>query len=469
MLIPNFIDSLTDCPSTGRGIPESLYYVTMLSNLVRGYDKYARVYDKSKIHESTFPNQFFLLSRHEIHVGISKASLLLRKTGLPGDCLIALETHAYADELHPNLRTGRGRFVEQSHVTVDAVHFLDDSGALTDIRIEEACALSLRLHFQGNERYEQLAPRSLSILPIARACQARCPFCFSKASVSTEIQPNPIDWQRVAEVLRQGRARGVGRVVITGGGEPSLLGDGDLGRLIREAAAVFPKVVLISNGFKWACMSEQARSAALHCLDEDGLSVLAISRHHFDSARNAALMNLTIPSEEIAKTWSPIRSSLRQLKLRWICVLQRGGIESRDLLEQYLDWAVEGGIEEICFKELYVSTSIESEYHDRAANDWSARNQVSLRLVLDFARDVGWELVEKLPWGAPIFEGLWRGQRMRVAAYTEPSLFWELTNGLCRSWNLMSDGRCLASLEDRKSEVLVNGLRKLQNISHRTA
>jgi molybdenum cofactor biosynthesis enzyme MoaA len=465
MLMPDRIDTAIDCPSRGRGIAESLYYVTVLSNLVRAYDKYARVYDKCKILESTFPNQFFLLSSHEIYIGISKASSLLRKMRHAGDRLIALETHAYADELHPNLRTGHGRFMERSWIKVDAVHFLEDSGALVGVRTEEACAHSLQLHIRGNEEYEHLMPRSLSILPIAKACQARCPFCFSKASVSADTPSKPIDWQRIAEVLQQGRLRGAGRVVITGGGEPSLLGDGDLDRLIREAAATFSKVVLISNGFKWGSMAQQARATALRRLDDAGLSVLAVSRHHFDSGRNAELMNLATHSEEIAKTWLSARSSLSRLKLRWICVLQHGGIENRELLERYLDWAVEGGVEEICFKELYVSTSTESEYYDQAANEWSARNQVALRLVVDLARDAGWDLVEKLPWGAPIFEGLWRGQVVRIAAYTEPSLFWELTNGICRSWNLMADGRCLASLEDRRSEVLVSGLCQLQTVS----
>jgi hypothetical protein len=89
---------------------------------------------------------------------------------------------------------------------------------------------------------------------------------------------------------------------------------------------------------------------------------------------------------------------------------------------------------------------------------WSSRLSLS-------PLDAGWSRVEQLPWGAPIFKGDWRGRRVRVAAYTEPSLLWELTNGICRSWNLMADGRCLASLEDRKSGVLVNELRNLQTVS----
>ena len=41
------------------------YYVTVLSNFARGYDKYGRVYDKQQIPESTFPDRFFLLPREQ--------------------------------------------------------------------------------------------------------------------------------------------------------------------------------------------------------------------------------------------------------------------------------------------------------------------------------------------------------------------------------------------------------------------
>jgi hypothetical protein len=141
-------------------------------------------------------------------------------------------------------------------------------------------------------------------------------------------------------------------------------------------------------------------------------------------------------------------------RLRWVCVLQRGGVDSAPELAAYLDWATGLGVTEVCFKELYVSTSLESVYHSHASNAWSRAHQVPLRLLLDFARERGWVEAARLPWGAPIYQGVWNGRPIRVAAYTEPSLFWERTQGLARSWNLMADGRVLASLEDRASEVL---------------
>jgi hypothetical protein len=438
------------------GHAESLFYVTSLSNLVRGYDKYARTYDKSRIAESTFTDRFFLLPISELGIGIAKARHLPGKTGLAGDRLIALETHASPDALRPNLRTGLGRYLEQGFITVDRVHLVEESGQLRPVTIEEALAQSLCLHSPRLPAYSELAPRTVSVLPVARACPARCPFCFSKSSVSVEVAPDAVDWERVTQVFRTARERGAIRAVITGGGEPTLLKEDDLLRLVRAAAALFPKVVLITNGYRLGRLPTEACAQALQRLATAGLTVLSISRHHFRADENDNLMSLKTGSDRVAAAWA--QSGLPGLALRWICVLQRGGVEDRTTLEQYLDWACSTGAREVCFKELYVASSVESEYFDRQANEWSAVHQVPLGLVINHAKQAGWELKEKLPWGAPVFEGAWRGSPLRVAAYTEPSVLWERTNGICRSWNLMADGRCLASLEDRRSEVLPRGL-----------
>ena len=37
-------------------------------------------------------------------------------------------------------------------------------------------------------------------------------------------------------------------------------------------------------------------------------------------------------------------------------------------IDEYVRWAVSSGVREVCFKELYVSTSRESVYYSRAAN-----------------------------------------------------------------------------------------------------
>ena len=54
---------------------------------------------------------------------------------------------------------------------------------------------------------------------------------------------------------------------------------------------------------------------------------------------------------------------------------------------------------------------------------------------------------------------------MTIAAYTEPSVSWELAQGECRSWNLLADGRCYASLETKHSEINIRTVHELSSVS----
>ena len=226
-----------------------------------------------------------------------------------------------------------------------------------------------------------------------------------------------------------------------------------LRQLIAACAVRFEKVVLITNGHTLAATVEADRITHLGALFDAGLRVLAVSRHHFNAEQNARLMNLHTPVESVIHTWRENQRQWPGLRFRLISVLQEGGVEDDLTIENYLSWATDQGVEEICFKELYVSTSAESVYHDRSANEWSRDHQVPLSLVIRFVERQGFELESRLPWGAPVYRGQWKGRPVRVAAYTEPSLFWERTQGIARSWNVMSDGRCHVSLEDRASEI----------------
>ena len=146
------------------------------------------------------------------------------------------------------------------------------------------------------------------------------------------------------------------------------------------------------------------------------------------------------------------------LNLRLICVLQQGGVDSREALADYLSWAAAHRVRELCFKELYVSTTLASRYYAAPENSWSHAHQVPLAWLMQTLRGWGFVQTDELPWGAPVFSGVWTAAdgatlQLRIAAYTEPSVFWERSQGLARSWNLMADGTCLASLEDPDSAI----------------
>jgi organic radical activating enzyme len=433
---------------------ETLWHVTVLSNLIRGYDKYSRAYSKSRIPESTFADRFFLLRESELRHGVAKARPLLQRLDIPGNRLVALRTAVSAQELRANTRTGIGRFVERDHIILDAVGWLgEETRCPRVVPIEEACAQSLKLLRPQLWSFDAMRPRSFSVLPIANACQAACPFCFSDASVSADQAQARLQLAEVSRYASLARQQGAERFVITGGGEPGLVRHSALCELIAAGSAALGKSVLITNGHHLALHGEADRAQVLADYADAGLRVLAISRHHHDAHTNRDIMRLDTDAGAVARTWSDGRSRWPELQLRLICVLQRGGVENRAQLEAYLTWAVGLGVSEVCFKELYVSTSVESVYYRHSANAWSHANQVPLAIVRDAAAARGLREVDRLPWGAPIFAGEWNGRPLRIAAYTEPSLLWERSEGIARSWNLMADGRCLASLEDRASEL----------------
>jgi len=429
---------------------QTYYHVTVLSNLFPAYNRYQRRYSKENLPRSTFKNQFFLLKENELSIGYKKAQSFLERLGLPENRLLILSTPINPEELKPNHRNGLGYYVSRNWIDVDSLYFVGEDERLEPISLEDAMALSIRCTHSDLRSYPSLTPRTVSVLPVARGCQAKCPFCFSAASVSKDQVNGQLDPGYVDQVFQKAKDRGAERAVITGGGEPGVLNQSSLLDLIRIASKHFKKVVLITNGFHLGTLSPNRRLEALKKLRNAGLTVLAISRHHHENCQNSRIMHLETLSEEVAETWNFHRTDLTGLKMRWICVLQKGGIENQSSLRQYLDWAEQSGVNEVCFKELYVSTSNESEYYTEGANQWCRDHQVPLKLILDESET--WEKLSELPWGAPIFQI--PNKRLKVAAYTEPSLFWERTHGICRSWNLMADGRCLASLEDQTSVVL---------------
>jgi hypothetical protein len=286
---------------------ETFYHVTVLSNFARGFDKYSRGYSKARIPESTYPDRFFLLRRDELGIGIQKSAALLEKLGLAGNRLIVLETELDAALLQTNTANGRGQFIRSNKITLSRLYEIEhDENVVIQLRpvaVEDVMAASLRLLNREFLPFVDIRPRAISFLPVALACQAKCPFCFSKASVSSDQAVAKPDWEKVSVWLDRALAHGAERAVITGGGEPMLLPAALLQQLVAACASRFDKVVLITNGHTLATASESDRILRLGSLYDAGLRVLAISRHHFDAEQNERLMHLHTPVEALIRTW----------------------------------------------------------------------------------------------------------------------------------------------------------------------
>lgn len=269
-----------------------------------------------------------------------------------------------------------------------------------------------------------------SVLPVRRACNCHCPFCFSKSSISAlgreRWEPND---GAVRRYLRWARERGATRFVVTGGGEPLLRPDLSV-RLVALGREVFDEVALFTNG---ARLDAELGGR----LADAGLSYLCWSRHHHEDDVNRVLMGEDAPSLDV------FVANARPLVIRATCVMTRGGIEHDDDVWAYVEAMRARGVHQLTFKHTYVAYA-RSVFAASPEDRWAAAHRVER----DPFTDVG-TIVARLPWG-PVVRQL---EELSLCHYREPTPAWERANRIARSSNLLSDGSVYASLEDHRSRL----------------
>lgn len=267
-----------------------------------------------------------------------------------------------------------------------------------------------------------------SVLPIRVACNLHCKFCFSKSSISA-LSHEKTDWTRVPveEYYRWAVDHGATRLVITGGGEP-LLKPHDVLHLIRTGRRFFPEIACFTNG---AYLTPELTSE----LVESGLSYVCFSRHHETDGRNLELMGRGAPTLE------QFFAVAEGLKVRATCVMAAGYVDCVEAVWSYINALRHFGVREFTFKHTYVAYE-DSVFRGSAEDRWAESHQIEF----DPFTGQG-EVIGSLPWGPEIR----RIGDLQVCYYREPTPAWERRNGICRSTNLLSDGKIYASLEDQQS------------------
>ncbi len=267
-----------------------------------------------------------------------------------------------------------------------------------------------------------------SVLPVRVACNLRCPFCFSKSSVSA-LKHERTDWKAmdVGRYYAFAKENGATRLVITGGGEP-LLRPSDVEYLVTLGRRYFDEIACFTNGtFLTRDLANRLRDA--------GLSYLCYSRHAADDDANTALMGEGAPTREA------FFAAAAGLKVRATCVMARGSVEDAAGVWRYIDALRPFGVTEFTFKHTYVAYD-DSLFQSSEQNEWARGHKVEF----DPFGDEG-VVVATLPWGPRIR----RIRGVQACYYHEPTPQWERANRVCRSSNLLSDGSAFASLEDTSS------------------
>jgi cyclic pyranopterin phosphate synthase len=266
------------------------------------------------------------------------------------------------------------------------------------------------------------------VLPVRVACNLRCPFCFSKSSVSA-LRHERASWREldVDAYYTFAKERGSTRLVITGGGEPLLRPD-DVVYLVERGRSYFDEVACFTNG----TFLTRELAQRLH---DAGLSYLCYSRHAADDEDNRRLMG------DGAPRLADFIAAAGALKVRATCVMARGSVEDAAGVWAYIDALRPYGVREFTFKHTYVAYE-GSLFQNSEQNEWAREHKVDF----DPFEDEG-SVAATLPWGPRIR----RIRGVQTCYYHEPTPQWELTNRLCRSSNLLSNGSVFASLEDTSS------------------
>lgn len=430
-------------------------YITVLSNWMLGFDKYNRVYSKKNLQESSFPDKFYLLKQDEINIGLDKAHKLIEKINKKHNLIysenriIKINTLPIT-QVYKNTKNGKGWFINENHIPVESLEILNGK-VWESISIENLTALSYKISFDL-KRFEELIPRTLSFLPIASACQAKCKFCFSESSISVEQEKRISDFVDLEKWCKKAKEVGAQRFVITGGGDPGVLRYEEILKILNISSLYFSKNVMITNGIFLSRLKENEIIKKMKELKSQGLSVLSLSYHHFDPEINKNIMGVDTKIEKILTAIQSLnKKDIPEIRL--VCVLQKGGIENKETLVNYFKFAAKYNINQICLKELYVASTYESLYSKSQENDYCVKSQVFLSDIQKALLTLDAEKVSELPWGSPVYKINMDGKGILVSNYTEPSTGWERKNGIARSWNYMADKKCYASLEDVNSII----------------
>lgn len=125
------------------------------------------------------------------------------------------------------------------------------------------------------------------------------------------------------------------------------------------------------------------RKYLLDALKKLRLDRMEVSRHHFDEFKNTTIMrfrkNQPIQSNNVfIETLTYLQ---KDLPIRLVCILQKGGIESLEDINQYLIWAKSLGISHVIFREL--SDISDNRYNQNGTFRRIQLNTISIENIIE--------------------------------------------------------------------------------------
>lgn len=240
----------------------------------------------------------------------------------------------------------------------------------------------------GARRWLCAQPITFTPYASAQPCSARCGFCSENlrhaaaAAPAATLRPAADYFDGLARALEL--LRGLPLSWSLSGLENT--DDADwLLRLLAVLSAAeragqpVEQRVLYSNG---AGLAAARGEELLQALGDFGLSRVELSRHHFDAARNQALMRFRdgVAVRDEAVFARTVRAVAARMPVMLVCLLQRDGIATAADLGAYLDAAANLGVTGVIFREL---AQIGPDYRVNATARLIAQQRVRMDATLD--------------------------------------------------------------------------------------
>lgn len=189
--------------------------------------------------------------------------------------------------------------------------------------------------------------QTFSIVAGSEACNARCPFCVSKMTVShgLGLKEPEVCWRNFRKACRLAERNGVTTAMLTGKGEPTLFPDQLSQFLVELRPFGFPLVELQTNGI---LLAERADRYLPHLRRwyELELSMIAISIVHYQPERNREIY---LPGSEQYIDLAALIESLHGIgfSVRLACVMADGYIDSVAEIDRLIDFARAHAVERL--------------------------------------------------------------------------------------------------------------------------
>lgn len=193
---------------------------------------------------------------------------------------------------------------------------------------------------------------TFSIVVGTAACNAACPFCVSKMTMTEASKTPEVNWDRfltACDIVEQARD-GLVSVLLTGKGEP-LLFPKQINDYLTSLNHRFPLIDLQTNGIRIEELSEKFVK-----WKELGLTLVCISVAHSDPQKSNELMGISnglMSIEHDFNYWDAVKQ-LHDLGLavRLNCTMLKSGVHMPTQFDSLINMAAMYGVEQVTFREV---------------------------------------------------------------------------------------------------------------------